>query len=146
MLMLLLLGDADVGETSLLNQFVNREFTAQYKATTGSDFSSKQLDVDGKFVTLQIWDTAGQEWCQSLRPMFYCGTNCCILVYDVTLPQSFESITKWRTDFSRQLGLTNADNFAFLLLLGNKSAKAVQPSIGAIGSGEGISALISYTR
>jgi Ras-related protein Rab-7A len=130
MLKLLLLGDAGVGKTSLLDQFVNREFTAQYKATIGSDFSSKQLDLDGKFVTLQIWDTAGQERFQSLGPTFYRGTDCCILVYDVTRPQSFEDITKWRTEFSTQLGLTNADDFAFLLL-GNKSdlpSKAVQPS------------------
>jgi small GTP-binding protein len=130
MLKLLLLGDAGVGKTSLLNQFVNREFTAQYKATIGSDFSSKQLDVDGKFVTLQIWDTAGQERFQSLGPTFYRGTDCCILVYDVTRPPSFESIAKWRNDFSTQLGLSNAEDFPFLLL-GNKAdlpTKAVQPS------------------
>ncbi|OHT11232.1 Ras-related protein Rab-7b [Tritrichomonas foetus] len=130
MLKLLLLGDAGVGKTSLLNQFVNREFTAQYKATIGSDFSSKQLDIDGKFVTLQIWDTAGQERFQSLGPTFYRGTDCCILVYDVTKPTSFENIKKWRNEFSMQLGLSNADDFAFLLL-GNKSdlpEKAVQPS------------------
>jgi Ras-related protein Rab-7A len=130
MLKLLLLGDASVGKTSLLNQFVNREFTAQYKATIGSDFSSKQLDVDGKFVTLQIWDTAGQERFQSLGPTFYRGTDCCILVYDVTRPPSFESIAKWRSDFLKQLELSNAEDFPFLLL-GNKADlpnKAVQAS------------------
>ena len=130
MLKLLLLGDAGVGKTSLLNQFVNREFTAQYKATIGSDFSSKQLEVDGHYVTLQIWDTAGQERFQSLGPTFYRGTDCCILVYDVTKPTTFENIKKWRNEFSIQLGLTNSSEFPFLLL-GNKSDlpdKAVQPS------------------
>ncbi|EAY15800.1 small GTP-binding protein, putative [Trichomonas vaginalis G3] len=130
MLKLLLLGDASVGKTSLLNQFVNREFTSSYKATIGSDFSSKQLDVDGHYVTLQIWDTAGQERFQSLGPTFYRGTDCCILVYDVTKPASFENIKKWRNEFSLQLGLSNASDFPFLLL-GNKSDlpdKAVQPS------------------
>ena len=120
MLKLLLLGDAGVGKTSLLNQFVNREFTAQYKATIGSDFSSKQLDVDGHYVTLQIWDTAGQERFQSLGPTFYRGTDCCILVYDVTKPQTFENIKKWRNEFALQLGLSNTAEFPFLLL-GNKS-------------------------
>jgi Ras-related protein Rab-7A len=130
MLKVLLLGDAGVGKTCLLNQFVNREFTAQYKATIGSDFSSKQIDIDGKFVTLQIWDTAGQERFQSLGPTFYRGTDCCILVYDMTRPPSFENIKKWRTEFSTQLGLSSADDFPFLLL-GNKSdlqGKAVQAS------------------
>jgi len=130
MLKLLLLGDAGVGKTSLLNQFVNREFTAQYKATIGSDFSSKQLDVDGRYVTLQIWDTAGQERFQSLGPTFYRGTDCCILVYDITKPATFENIKKWRNEFAMQLGLTNSAEFPFLLL-GNKSdlpEKAVQAS------------------
>jgi Ras-related protein Rab-7A len=130
MLKLLLFGDARVGKTSLLNQFVSREFTAQYKATVGSDFLSTQLDVDGKFVTLIIWDTAGQERFQSFDLTFYRGTDCCILVYDVTRPPTFESIAKWRTDFSTELDLSNADDFPFLLL-GNKSdlpSKAVQPS------------------
>ena len=127
-LKLLLLGDAGVGKTSLLNQFVNREFTAQYKATIGSDFSSKQIEINSKLITLQIWDTAGQERFQSLGPTFYRGTDCCILVYDVSKPKSFENIKKWRNEFSSQLGISNSDDFAFLLL-GNKSdlkEKAVQ--------------------
>lgn len=130
MLKLLLLGDSSVGKTSLLNQFVNREFSLQYKATIGSDFSSKQLDIDGKFITLQIWDTAGQERFQSLGPTFYRGTDCCILVYDITKPLTFEAIKKWKNEFAMQLGLANTDDFPFLLL-GNKSDlpnKAVQSS------------------
>lgn len=133
MLKILLLGDASVGKTSLLNQFVNREFTAQYKATIGSDFSSKQIDIDGKFVTLQIWDTAGQERFQSLGPSFYRGADCCILVYDVSKGTSFENIKKWRQGFEEQLNLTTHDliqSYPFLLL-GNKCdlpEKSVQPS------------------
>ena len=130
MLKLLLLGDAGVGKTSLLNQFVNREFSAQYKATIGSDFSSKQIEIDGKYVTLQIWDTAGQERFQSLGPTFYRGTDCCILVYDVTKQTSFENIKKWKNEFCVQLDLSNADDFPFLLL-GNKCDlpdKVIQPS------------------
>lgn len=129
-LKLLILGDAGVGKTSLLNQFVNREFSCQYKATIGSDFSSKQIEIDGKLITLQIWDTAGQERFQSLGPTFYRGTDCCILVYDVTKPKSFENIKKWQSEFSKQIGIADSDKFAFLLL-GNKSdinEKAVQKS------------------
>jgi Ras-related protein Rab-7A len=129
-LKVLLLGDAGVGKTCLLDQFVNREFTGQYKATIGSDFSSKQMDIDGRFVTLQIWDTAGQERFQSLGSTFYRGTDCCALVYDITRPASFEAVAKWHAGFAAQLGLSSADDFPFVLL-GNKSdlpARAVQPS------------------
>jgi Ras-related protein Rab-7A len=129
-LKLLLLGDSGVGKTTLLNKFVSREFTIHYKSTIGQDFSSKQLDVDGKSVTLQIWDTAGQERFHSLGPTFYRGTDCCILVYDVSRQPSFENIAHWQNEFSTQLGLSSADDFPFLLL-GNKldlSDNAVQPS------------------
>ena len=120
MFKLFLIGDAKVGKTSIMNQFVYHEFISQYKATIGSDFSSKSLDIDGKIVPLQIWDTAGQKRFRSFIPTYYRGTNCCILVYDVTKPTSFENIKKWRNEFSMQLGLSNTDDFPFFLL-GNKS-------------------------
>jgi Ras-related protein Rab-7A len=129
-LKVLLLGDARVGKTFLLNQFVNREFNGQYHPTIGADFSAKRVDIDGKSVTLQLWDTAGQERFQAVGPTFYRGTDCCILVYDVTRPASFENITMWRNELLTQLGFSNADDFPFLLL-GNKSdqpSKPVQPS------------------
>ena len=120
MLKLVLFGDGGVGKTAILNQYVDREFTQLYIATIGSDFTSKQVDIDGKFITLQIWDTAGHERFQSLGPTLFRGTDCCILVYDVTKPQSFENIKKWKNEFTMQLGLSDSDDFPFLLL-GNKT-------------------------
>jgi Ras-related protein Rab-7A len=130
MLKILILGDAAVGKTSILKQFVDREFTGQYKATIGSDFLSKQLDIDGHPVTLQIWDTAGQDRFQSLGSTFYRGAEVCVFVYDIAQSPSFGNIPKWLDAFSRQLGLSKGDSFPFLLL-GNKSDlpnKVVQPS------------------
>lgn len=116
MLKVLLLGDAGVGKTSLLNQFVNREFTAQYKATIGSDFSSKQVDVDGKLITLQIWDTAGQERFQSITANYYHGSHAIAIVYDITSRQSFENVRKWISEVDR---LANPQ--VCKLLVGNKA-------------------------
>ncbi|EAX92687.1 small GTP-binding protein, putative [Trichomonas vaginalis G3] len=130
MLKVLFLGDTGAGKTCLLNQYVSREFSSDYKVTIGSDFTSKQVEIDGKFVTLQIWDTAGQERFQSLGSTFFRGTDCLILVYDVTNAKSFENINKWKNDFVRQLELKQDSNFPFLLL-GNKcdiQNKVVQAS------------------
>lgn len=44
-----------VGKTSLMNQFVHKKFSNQYKATIGADFLTKELVIDDKLVTLQIW-------------------------------------------------------------------------------------------
>jgi len=49
-----------VGKTSLMNQYVHKRFSKQYKATIGADFLTKEVMIEDKLVTLQIWDTAGQ--------------------------------------------------------------------------------------
>jgi len=43
-----------------MNQYVNKRFSASYKATIGADFLTKEVMIDDKLVTLQIWDTAGK--------------------------------------------------------------------------------------
>ena len=45
---------------------------------------SKNITVDDQQITLQIYDTAGQERFQSLGTAFYNGTDCCVLAYDIT--------------------------------------------------------------
>lgn len=125
-----LIGDSAVGKTAMCKKFCENTFDDHQPQTVALEFGTRSIEIEGQRIKLQIWDTAGQERFQSLGPTFYRGTDCCILVYDVTKPQSFENIKKWRNEFSMQLGLSNADDFAFLLL-GNKSdlpEKAVQQS------------------
>ena len=83
LLKVIILGDSGVGKTSLMNQYVNKKFTSQYKATIGADFLTKELMIEDKLVTMQIWDTAGQERFQSLGMAFYRGADACVLVYDI---------------------------------------------------------------
>ena len=61
LLKVIILGDSGVGKTSLMNQYVNKKFSNQYKATIGADFLTKEVMVDDRLVTMHIWDTAGQE-------------------------------------------------------------------------------------
>uniref|UniRef100_A0A8D8SXG2 Ras-related protein Rab-7a n=1 Tax=Cacopsylla melanoneura TaxID=428564 RepID=A0A8D8SXG2_9HEMI len=114
-----ILGNAAVGKTSLLNQFVNNKFSNQYKATIGADFLTKEVFLDNRIVTLQIWDTAGQERFQSLGVAFYRGADCCVLVCDVTAPSSFQSLSSWKDEFLIQAAPADPDNFPFVVL-GNK--------------------------
>lgn len=79
LLKVIILGDSGVGKTSLMNQYVNKKFSNQYKATIGADFLTKEVQVDDRTVTMQIWDTAGQERFQSLGVAFYRGADCCVL-------------------------------------------------------------------
>nr|GLL28386.1 ras-related protein Rab7-like isoform X3 [Ipomoea trifida]GMC48591.1 ras-related protein rab7 [Ipomoea batatas] len=120
LLKVIVLGDCGVGKTSLVNQYVYKKFREQYKATIGADFVTKEVEVDEKVVTLQIWDTAGQERFHSLGVAFYRGADCCVLVYDVNAPKSFETLQHWHEEFIKQAGLTEPEKFPFILM-GNKA-------------------------
>ena len=143
----IILGDSGVGKTSLMNQFVNKKFSNQYKATIGADFLTKEVMVDDRLVTMQIWDTAGQERFQSLGVAFYRGADSCVLVLcartqrarraralarpkstapaaprrrsDVNVAKTFENLDSWRDEFLIQAGPRDPDNFPFVVL-GNK--------------------------
>jgi len=119
LLKVIILGDSGVGKTSLMNQYVNKKFSNQYKATIGADFLTKEVMVDDRLVTMQIWDTAGQERFQSLGVAFYRGADSCVLVYDVNVAKTFENLDSWRDEFLIQAGPRDPDNFPFVVL-GNK--------------------------
>ncbi|KAM3290178.1 ras-related protein Rab7 isoform X1 [Capsicum chacoense] len=119
LLKVIVLGDCGVGKTSLVNQYVFKKFREQYKATIGADFATKELEIGERVVTLQIWDTAGQERFHSLGVAFYRGADCCILVYDVNVPKSFETLQHWHEEFIKQADLTEPEKFPFVLI-GNK--------------------------
>ncbi|KAL5703554.1 hypothetical protein ACHQM5_022088 [Ranunculus cassubicifolius] len=119
LLKVVILGDSGVGKTSLMNQYVHNKFSQQYKATIGADFVTKEIQLEDRLVTLQIWDTAGQERFQSLGVAFYRGADCCVLVYDVNVLKSFDTLDNWHDEFLKQANPVDPDSFPFILL-GNK--------------------------
>ena len=54
-----IIGDSGVGKTSLIQMFEHSKFTENFKPTIGADFSNKEVALEDRVVTLQIWDTAG---------------------------------------------------------------------------------------
>ena len=116
---LLLIGDSGVGKSCLLLRFADDTYTESYISTIGVDFKIRTIELEGKTVKLQIWDTAGQERFQSLGVAFYRGADCCVLVYDVNNPRSFETLDSWRDEFLIQASPHDPDNFPFVVL-GNK--------------------------
>lgn len=119
LLKVIVLGDSGVGKTSLINQYVDKKFSQQYKATIGADFVTKEIQVDDKLVTLQIWDTAGQERFHSLGAAFYRGADCCVLVFDVNIQKTFDTLNNWHDEFLKQADMNDPEAFPFVLL-GNK--------------------------
>ncbi|KAG4088876.1 hypothetical protein H8356DRAFT_1280615 [Neocallimastix lanati (nom. inval.)] len=119
-LKVVIIGDGGVGKTSIRVQYIHRRFTSNYKATIGADFITKDVQLeDGKKVSMQIWDTAGQERFQSLGIAYYRGADACIIVFDVTNPDSFNHVLKWEHEFIDKADLKDPSTYPFVLI-GNK--------------------------
>ena len=114
---IVVIGDSNVGKTSLLTRYT-KGTKNETKPTVGADFSKKEVFVNDTIVTVTIWDTAGQEMYQSLSYTYYRGSDCCVLVYDITNKQSFERLEQWKNLFIEQMGC-DADKFPFVVM-GNK--------------------------
>ncbi|KAF4667167.1 hypothetical protein FOL47_003701 [Perkinsus chesapeaki] len=120
---LVLLGDASVGKTSLVQRFVHNSFAETVQTTIGAAFSTQDLLVPGsnRLIKFEIWDTAGQERFRSLAPMYYRNASCAIVVYDQTSMASFERAKDW----IKQLSMVNNPNIV-VALAGNKMDVADQ--------------------
>ncbi|XP_044749933.1 ras-related protein Rab-33B-like [Coccinella septempunctata] len=92
----IVVGDSNVGKTSLTYRFCEGKFLDSPEATIGVDFRSKVLWIDDEKITLQLWDTAGQErFRKTMVRHYYRNANAVVFVYDVTNSASFDSLKKW---------------------------------------------------
>eukprot|EP01033_Poteriospumella_lacustris_P003448 gene3448-2546_t len=113
-----IIGDTDVGKTSLSTRFCHSEFPTNSTPTIGASFLQKRVAVDNVEISLQIWDTAGQERFRSMAPMYYRGAKAAICVFDVTSEESFNRIATWLRDLR-----SHADPNAVICIAGNKADK-----------------------
>ena len=86
---LLMIGDSDVGKTSILTKYVNDQFSNTFITTIGIDFKIKYIKVNNKNIKLQLWDTAGQERFRSITISYFRGAQGAIVTYNVTDRSNF---------------------------------------------------------
>ncbi len=92
---IVLIGDPEVGKTSIRRKYMGKSFRADYLKTLGADFAAQKVNVEGESVLLTIWDLAGQSIFHGMRSSFYHGCKCALVVFDVTNPQTLENSYKW---------------------------------------------------
>ena len=110
----IILGDSNVGKTSLLLNYTDNYFVDSHVATIGIDYKIKIINMNGVNLKLQIWDTSGQERFRSLTYNFLKNANGIIFVYDITNKKTFEGVKEWIKD-SENNGITFEK-----ILIGNK--------------------------
>eukprot|EP00794_Sanderia_malayensis_P003691 gene3691-4209_t len=97
---IIIVGDAGVGKSCLLRRFADQSFTDNYINTIGVDFKVRTLDIHGKSIKLNIWDSAGQERFRTIVNTYYRGAHGVIVVYDTTDRDSFAHLPQWLDDVS----------------------------------------------
>ena len=131
------LGDAKVGKTSIINRYVDNEFSDEYIQTVSDDnrakdifFSSeqihelfkgvekeeilkkmpKELYEEDAVIQMDIWDNPGQEDVHNFNRNYYKHATCCILVFDLCDRVTFEQVINWRNNFLQYLKIISIPN------------------------------------
>ena len=116
---ILLLGDSTVGKSSILMRYVENTFQESYLTTVGLDFKIKSVKInDENTVRVQIWDTAGQDRFRSITRNYFKGAHGIILIYDVTLKDSFYNVRNWLKQIREEVS-----EKVCIVLVGNKIDK-----------------------
>ena len=93
---IIVLGNSSVGKTSLIHRYVDSNFSTEYKATIGVDFSSKAIRWEHNLqIRLHVWDMAGQERWGTLINSHYRNTDGVFCVLDMSKPDTAEGCRKW---------------------------------------------------
>ena len=92
---LVVVGDTDVGKTSLVLRYANGTFDEGSTPTIGAACVEKKVSFDGKEYFLSMWDTAGQETYRNLVPMYFRNAQLAFIVIDVTNPLSANNVDYW---------------------------------------------------
>mmetsp|Transcript_10740 Transcript_10740/g.11799 ORF Transcript_10740/g.11799 Transcript_10740/m.11799 type:complete len:214 (+) Transcript_10740:50-691(+) len=110
-------GNAGSGKTSIIQRYVNNNFSKNYKATVGVDFALKVVDLEQTRVYLQLWDIAAQERYGSMTRIYYKDAVGAFVVFDMTRLNTFEAVERWKKDLESKL---NSNDNIPVILIGNK--------------------------
>lgn len=94
-LKVVLLGEAGVGKTCLIDRFICDSFNKNSLSTTNASYAEKVVKFEechNQSLKYEIWDTAGQELYKGLTKIFYKDAGAALLVYDITRKRSFDEI------------------------------------------------------
>lgn len=121
----ILLGESNVGKTSLLAKYVRDTYKSQVPPTVAAEFESKTFYHNGERYSLHVWDTAGQERFRAMMPVYYRSAQAAFLVFDLTNMKSFVALNNWL----QELQIHGPDNMD-IIIVGNKADLGLHRQVG----------------
>ncbi|MEX2681297.1 MAG: GTP-binding protein [Candidatus Sigynarchaeota archaeon] len=100
---IVVIGDPEVGKTSMILRFTENAFRKTYIMSIGVNVTTKIIEIGDLQVEFVIWDIAGQSKFDLARRSFYEGASGQLIVFDLTRPNTFESVAKWHRDIKLAL-------------------------------------------
>mgnify|MGYP002626077628 CR=1 FL=1 len=113
----LILGDSQIGKTSILERYVNDSFKENYLVTVGVDKRFKYVKANGIDIDITLTDTAGQERFRSLSKMSYKNADGILVGFALNAPETLESVSYWIDQINNN---TSKGGNVSLVLFGNK--------------------------
>ena len=115
---IVLLGNINVGKTSIASRYCKNSFNEHHINTIGGAYQQQKVVLsNGSMVKLHIWDTSGQERFRAMTNLYYRDAQVAILTYDITNESSFQGIEFWIEELKYKVENENM----LLYLVGNKS-------------------------
>ncbi|KAF3337325.1 ras-related protein RABA2a-like protein [Carex littledalei] len=111
-----LIGDSGVGKSNLMSRFTQNEFCLESKPTIGVELATRTLQVEGRLIKAQMWNTSGQERYRAITSAYFRGAVGAVLVYDVSNPSTFDNLARWLKDLR-----DCTDPCIRIMLVGNKT-------------------------
>ena len=120
----ILLGDSDVGKTSIINCLEYDDSDVNQQKTKSLEYSNYNIKINNYIIRMQIWDTVGQEKFNSITSNYYKTTDVAIFVYSINNLNSFKNINNWFNEFNDKGNNDNntiEEKKTIKILLGNKN-------------------------
>ncbi|MHA1337547.1 MAG: GTP-binding protein [Promethearchaeota archaeon] len=113
----IIVGNHEVGKTSIVRRFVEKKFSMDYRATIGLNILSHKFNFIGNEINLSLWDIGAQQYFRRFRKTYYSGAQAAFIVFDLTNRESFENIINWFNELNTFLGKSDLP----IVIVGNKS-------------------------
>jgi len=110
----LLIGDENVGKSTLLSSYNFNKLFLETNSTIGVDFFTTMIDWNKKKVKIQVWDCAGNHIYNNIVSSYYNSVVAALVVFDLANRESFKNVDKWISDFNRA-----KQKYSYVLLVGN---------------------------